>query len=337
MINGHGDDIHSFSKPIGSNFSSNVFYGANLLGLQAHLCEKLDAINNYPEPEPYTLETELTGFHGLPGDTVCVTNGATEAIYLIAQAFRGAKSAILVPTFSEYADACRMHGHRVTSIYRIDELPGTADVVWICNPNNPTGTVFEKDTLVKLIDSHPQVYFVIDMAYSAFTRKDLLTVGEAVQYPNVILLHSMTKKYAIPGLRLGYITADSAVLKQVRVQRMPWSVNQLAIEAGHYILKCKVPFSISMDEYLDEAQRLRDMLIKTKIIEVWPTGTHYMLARLRVGNAAALKEFLANTYGILIRDASNFDGLGEDYFRVAAQTAKENIRLVECIKMWLKA
>lgn len=336
MINGHGDDIHSFRKPIVSNFSSNVFYGADLSGLHAHLCDSLAAISNYPEPEPYTLENELAAFHGLPTESVCVTNGATEGIYLIAQAFRGAKSAILIPTFSEYADACRMHGHRVTSVYRMDELPGTTDVVWICNPNNPTGAVIEEDNLLKLIESHPQVYFVIDMAYSAFTRKELLSPGQAVEYPNVIMLHSMTKKYSIPGLRLGYITANPDLLKQVRFQRMPWSVNQLAIEAGRYILKYKVPFTIGMDEYLDEAQRLREMLIGTGVIEVWPTDTHYMLCRLRVGNAAALKEFLADTYGILIRDASNFTSLGGDFFRVAAQREKENARLVECIQSWLE-
>lgn len=336
MINGHGDDIYGFRRPIVSNFSSNVFYGADLKGLHGHLCDCLAAISNYPEPEPYTLEAELAAFHGLPAESVCVTNGATEGIYLIAQAFKGARSAILVPTFSEYADACRMHGHRVVSAYRVDELPGKADMVWICNPNNPTGTVLEKETLVKLIESYPQVYFVIDMAYGAFTRKSLLTAAEVAEYPNVLMLHSMTKKYAIPGLRLGYITANPALLKQVRVQRMPWSVNQLAIEAGQYILKYKVPFTIGMDEYLDEAQRLRERLIGTGVIEVWPTDTHYMLCRLRIGSAGALKEFLADNYGILIRDASNFVGLSGDFFRVAVQRAEENIRLVKCIEMWLK-
>ena len=78
---------------------------------------------------------------GISAESVCLTSGATEAIYLVAQAFSGRGSCILSPTFSEYADACRLHGHQVQSIYTTDHLPEDVDVVWICNPNNPTGAV----------------------------------------------------------------------------------------------------------------------------------------------------------------------------------------------------
>ena len=149
MIEGHGDDSYKYSRPITANFSSNVYSRVDLSALKAHLCTRIDGIGNYPEPEPYTLEACLARHHRLPAEAVCVTNGATEAIYLTAQTFRGTNTAIVQPTFSEYADACRMHGHRVTSLYWFPaesegyRLPEEVRMLWLCNPNNPTGTVVE--------------------------------------------------------------------------------------------------------------------------------------------------------------------------------------------------
>ena len=335
MIKGHGDDLYEYSKPITSNFSSNVFYGADLSGLNAHLCSRISCITNYPEPEPYTLEQKLAKKHHLPTGSVCVTNGATEAIYLIAQTFRETSSAIFVPTFSEYADACRLHAHQITSIYRPEPLPENIRMAWICNPNNPTGSVWNKIQLTEYIQSHPQVCFVLDQAYEHFTEQDLFSAKEAWDFPNVILLHSMTKRYAIPGLRLGYITAHEGLIQRLRTNRMPWSVNQLAIEAGIYLLEQDISYHMDLQVYLEESRRLKTALEATGAIEVWPTDTHYMLARLRIGKAKALKDFLANEHGFLIRDASNFEGLSDDFFRVATQSPEENKKLIEYINEWL--
>ena len=145
MIKGHGDDAYQYGCPITANFSSNVFGRVDLSGLKRHLCACMGEIGSYPEPEPYTLEAGLARRHHLQSEEVCVTNGATEAIYLIAQTFRGTNTAIFQPTFSEYADACRMHGHRVTALYMLPteeehyRLPSDIRMLWLCNPNNPTG------------------------------------------------------------------------------------------------------------------------------------------------------------------------------------------------------
>jgi len=335
MIKGHGDDIYTYKQPILSNFSSNVFYGADLSGLNTHLCHRISSITNYPEPEPYTLEKKLEEAHHLPSGSVCVTNGATEAIYLIAQTFRGTNSAILVPTFSEYADACRIQGHQVTSLYIPEHIPEHIRMCWICNPNNPTGTVWDKAQLKALIEANPQICFVIDQAYEYFTLKDLFSPAEAQCFDNVIQLHSMTKRYAIPGLRLGYITASTGLIQRLRTHRMPWSVNQLAIEAGLYVLEHDVPYRIDLQTYLAETNRLKSALESTGAVEVWPTDTHYMLVRLRLGKANALKEFLANTYGFLIRDASNFEGLTDDFFRIATQAPEENNKFIDYLNEWI--
>ena len=333
MIEGHGDDAYKY-KAIKINFSSNVYNHVDHSGLRQHLFRQMESIRTYPEPEPYSLEKELAKQLHLSASEVCVTNGATEAIYLIAQTFRNQTSAILMPTFSEYADACRLHGHKVISIYSLDNLPGNARLVWLCNPNNPTGEVRDRKALKTCITEHPDRLFVIDQSYEFFTLKPLLTAREAAELPNVILLHSMTKRFAVPGLRLGYMTACDNLLHEIRLQRMPWSVNQLAIEAGHYLLQSSSEYNIDIPLLLREKERLVQSLLSIGGMEVWPSDTHYMLVQLRMGKAAALKEYLATEHGILIRDASNFEGLNEHFFRIATQTPEENDKLVEGIKKW---
>ena len=208
MIEGHGDDSYKYNYPIIANFSSNVYNKIDLSGLKAHLCACIGSIGNYPEPEPYTLEYRIAARFHLNTDEVCVTNGATEAIYLIAQTFRGTNTAILQPTFSEYADACYIHQHTLTSLYSLPSenekfrLPKQVRMLWLCNPNNPTGEVVDKEKLENIIKCNPEVCFVIDQSYENFTLSSLYTPAEAVVHPNVLLLHSMTKHYGIPGLRL---------------------------------------------------------------------------------------------------------------------------------------
>lgn len=342
MIKGHGDDAYQYKRPITVNFSSNVFCRVDLNGLKKHLCGCMDEISSYPEPEPYTLEAGLAQRFRLQADEVCVTNGATEAIYLIAQTLKGANTAILQPTFTEYADACRMHGHRVTALFMLPteteqyRLPSDVQMLWLCNPNNPTGKVVRKEELKRLIEQNPKVCFVIDQSYEFFTLSPLFTAEEAAEYPNVLLLHSMTKRYAMPGLRLGYVTGCAGLLERLRANRMPWSVNQLAIQAGMYLLTHPNEAPVDMVGYLEETNRLRERLQTLGAMDVWETETHFMLGCLHFGTASALKEYLANQHGILIRDASNFEGLDERFFRIATQTPEENDLLVGAVKKWLE-
>lgn len=334
MIDGHGDDAYRYGH-IRVNFSSNVYTHVNHDSLNGHLFRQMACIRTYPEPEPYTLERELAARYRVAPENVCVTNGATEAIYLIAQAWRGSRSAILMPTFSEYADACRLHVHEVEPVFTLDALSGRTSLVWLCNPNNPTGEVRPADRLRRLIEEHPRQLFVIDQSYEAFTLKEVLGVGETAALPNVLLLHSMTKRFAVPGLRLGYLTGHKDLLQKLRRYRMPWSVNALAIEAGTYLLRHVSAYQLDLNALLAERQRVAGELENLGGIEVWPSDTHYMLLRLRGGKASALKEWLADTHGLLIRDASNFEGLDEGFFRIAVQTPEENNQLITAIKEWM--
>jgi threonine-phosphate decarboxylase len=335
MRQGHGDDAYNYPH-ITSDFSSNVYHRVDHSALFNALTETLPSLTHYPEPEPYSLERALTRHLRLDTpDEVCVTNGATEAIYLIAQAFAESVTAVWMPTFSEYADACRLHRHRVIPFYRLEDLPAEARMVWICNPNNPTGEVRDKETLHTCIQQHPGMLFVIDQSYESFTLQPLFTAREAAVLPNVLLLHSFTKQFVIPGLRLGYVTGQAALIQSLRDCRMPWAVNQLAIRAGLYLIQHEADYAVDLSALLAEKDRVARALETLGVMEVWPSQTHYMLVKLRMGKASALKDYLAREHSLLIRDASNFQGLDASFFRLAIRTPEENDCLIKAIESWI--
>lgn len=335
MLNGHGDDIYSYNREIVSNFSSNIYGRQDLSDLKSHLCSCLGLIQSYPEPDAHSLAVLLNEKHNIDIDNICVTNGATEAIYLIAQAFRGSKSGIVTPTFSEYEDACAINEHKISFSASLDEISRNNELIWMCNPNNPTGSVYHKEYLDKFISEHPDICFVIDQSYEAFTHtKYVFTAEEASKYKNVILLHSLTKQYAIAGLRLGYITTPTHLTKRIKQYRMPWSVNALAVEAGKFLLRENKSY-FNLENYLAETNRFMTELNDIEGLVVLPTNTHFFLCELINRKASDLKQFLIEEHGILIRDASNFRGLDEHFFRIATQSPKENDSLVKAIQKWM--
>lgn len=335
MLNGHGDDIYKY-KGIRMNFSSNIYAHADLSALEAHLCRHIDVIRSYPEPSPRSLEEMIAAQYGISPDEVLVTSGATDAIYLIAQAFRFSSLLsvpsttppsfkVLYPTFSEYEDACRLFGYE-----EADDAP----LCWLCNPNNPTGEVDDVSFIQALATKHKLL--VLDQSYEDYTLAPMLSPQAAVQMGNVLQLHSMTKQYAIPGIRLGYVIASSALIASLRRQERPWAVNALAIEAGKWLLTHAQRLIPDLSSYLAETQRLRQRLDALDGITTLDTATNFFLCTIHPESAAALKSYLARQHGILIRDASNFRGLTPHHFRIATQSPNENDVLVDAITQYLR-
>ena len=334
MIEGHGDDAYRYGCGIRYNFSTNVYGGFDHSGLMAHLCSKSDCIRSYPEPVPESVESALAALMGISSETVMVTNGATEAIYIMACEMSGRRSVVIAPTFSEYADACVMYSHRVDYVLSLDEVTDDAEMVWMCNPNNPTGRVTDKARLLTFIDSRPSTLFVVDQAYADYTVCPLITAREVVERPNVVILGSFTKRFAIPGLRIGYAVGNHELLARFKARRMPWSVNQLAIEGAKYLLSHIEDYPIDASRLHDEAERV-GMALGCMGIYVEPTDCNMLLCCLERGSAATLKDYLVERHGILIRDASNFYGLTDRHFRVAVLSPYENDLLINAINEWI--
>lgn len=362
MLQGHGDDTYDHPG-IRSNFSSNIFPHADLTGLKAHLQGKLDLIDSYPEPEPRVLEKVIARKHGISSDNVLVTNGATDAIYLIAQT--AAKnhhthfSVGPLPTFSEYEDACRMFG--LTQRNGCDGYKKAGHtILWLCNPNNPTGDVYPEAELAEFAQRYDIV--VIDQSYEDYTLESVMTHQEAAASRNIVQLHSMTKTYAVPGLRIGYVVAPQPIIALLRENIRPWAVNALAIEAGIWLVEndiCvlqdfknlkdlkdpkdlkdlkdpKHPQSHSgLRALLAETRRLREMLNQIPGITAAGTQTNFFLVEMASKTAAELKNHLALKHHILIRDASNFRGLTPRHFRISTQSPQENILLTDAIREFM--
>ena len=324
MIDGHGDDIHNY-KGISMNFSSNIYAHADLSELEEHLCHHIGAIRSYPEPSPRSLEKMIAHEYGIDADEVLVTSGATDAIYLIAQAFCHLRTYhVYHPTFSEYEEACRMFGY--------EERPDAA-LCWLCNPNNPTGRVVQEDIVIEASAAHELM--VVDQSYEDYTLCRMPGPADMLCPSNIIQLHSMTKQYGIPGLRIGYITASSGIINYLRKQYRPWAVNALAVEAGKWLLENRVRIIPDLKAYLQETQRLQGLLADIEGIEVYETATNFFLCSIQSHTAAELKDYLARQHGILIRDASNFKGLTPHHIRIATQSPEENNALVDAISQFL--
>ena len=333
MLQGHGDDIYRY-EDIRINFSSNIYSHADLSKLETHLREVVGMIRNYPEPEAFSLEAVIARKYDIPTECVLVTSGATEAIYLIAQSFSLQKesytASILHPTFSEYEDACRMYGIPPLSAY-----DATAhSILWLCNPNNPTGTVFSPAEIRQYAQQFD--YVIVDQSYEDYTQAPMLSPQDAATSRNILQLHSLTKTYAIPGLRIGYIIAPPSIIRLLRQYVRPWSVNALAIEAGKWLMENNMHVLPDLNAYLTETERLRQRLNQKPGIKAIETQTSFFLAQVTTHTATELKDYLATVHHILIRDASNFRGLTPHHFRISTQSPQENNQLVSAIEEFMQ-
>lgn len=335
MIYGHGDDSYNFPG-IRINFSSNVNpYGISK-GLQVHLKSCVEKLNIYPEPLSENLAARIEQQKGLPAGSVLVTNGAVEAFYLLAFLFEKKKSLVYTPSFSEYEDACNLYGHSVKFCHNTffpGEIKTHVDTVWICNPNNPDGKIFDTQILKWWVLEQPETLFVLDEAYAEFVENSISFEKEAPVFPNLVVVRSLTKRFSVPGLRLGYLVCSSAIMQKLKEKLMPWRVNTLALETGRYCFSDEYSDNFQLSELLVESRRLQFEIGQIRGFEVYPSETFFFLVKGPV-KASVLKNELVEKFGILIRDAANFRGLSENHFRISTQMPAENNCLIEALKTW---
>ena len=337
MIYGHVDDTFRYGDKIKLNFSSNFFAWADLSGLKEHLMNHFEVVRDYPESEPSSLVKLLADHLGVPDNTVMITSGANEAIFLIAQLYKNWASIIPQPTFSGYEYACKTFDHLISYDRKndLDAMPEDR-IYWICNPNNPTGNVLLKPLMNRIIRQNPRYLYVVDQSFADYTLQPMLKPSEMVDCYNMMLIGSLSKKYCIPGLRLGYIFSSPIIIDRLRQIRQPWTVNSMAIEAGKYLLTNNPQMIPDLEGYLSEAQRLRQELTDIEGIRVLKSDTNFMLVLIDFAETWELKQWLINNYGILIRDASDFRGLDNHYFRIVARTKEDDNQLVAAIREFKK-
>ena len=333
MIYGHGDVLYKTQVQIKANFSTNVWYEANTQPLCAFLTRHLSQIFHYPEPDAGSFREVAAAYHGLEPENVLVGNGATELFYMIAHAFFGNHTVIPVPSFTEYEDACTLYDHQIHFLRKEqgESIPEDTNVMFICNPNNPDGRVWKTEEIVALLENYPDMMLVVDESFIHFAPDARSALALLKKFSNLLVVKSMTKCYAIPGLRLGYMLGDPKMIEFVNCFKQPWSVNALAIEAGKFLLR-------EGENDLPDAAKLwsRQKEFAAQIAEIpgfepLPSGTSFFLVKTKY-NSTALKQYLLDEQGLLIRDASNFRGLDKHYFRINTLTEEKNGWLLEALK-----
>lgn len=337
MIHGHGDDGYKFDNKIVANFSTNIWYGEQSNSLKQYLLENWNVIGSYPESSAESLVAELATDLNIDETEIVATNGATEAFYLIAQCYAGKSSTIVIPTFAEYEDACKVNNHNISFLNWNNLKPNTlfsTDLVWICNPNNPTGDVIKEKDLKYLLQSNRNTVFVVDEAYIDFTSSISSVINSIKKYDNLIVVKSLTKNFAIPGLRLGYLVANSTLVQNIQFYKPPWTVNSLAIEAGKYLIKHKKKFLPNVNIYESNKKKFVEKLQEFTNLKIYKSETSFFLIEIEKNTAKELKNYLISHFGILIRDASNFRGLSASFIRIATLNEEKNQLLIDALKKW---
>jgi L-threonine-O-3-phosphate decarboxylase len=322
------------------DFSTNTNPYGPPPAAQAAMRKALEAAaGRYPDRQALSLRRALSSHLNVPMESILAGNGSAELLWLTALAYlESGDTALLVgPTFGEYAQAARMTGAQVSFWTARPEdgfLPQPDGIaaalahthyrmVFVCNPNNPTGQFIDPAHLGEWADHNPDTLFVIDEAYLAFGRH--LDSAIPLGRPNLLVLRSMTKDYALAGMRLGYAVGHPQVIAALSRVQPPWSVNALAQAAGiaalgetAYVAECADKLRAAKDELCTALRSLGYAPLSSVV--------HYFL--LPVGNGAVFRASL-RPYGLLIRDCASF-GLPA-YTRVAARKPEENQRLLETV------
>ncbi|KNZ41087.1 pyridoxal phosphate-dependent aminotransferase [Acetobacterium bakii] len=345
-MNKHGG--YRGENPEMLDFSVNI----NPLGIPAGIKEQLigaiDGLVTYPEITGKTTIEKLAADIGANPENIILGNGAIELIYLFARSHKPGKALIIQPTFNEYERALKLYGWEVEHFILAEktaftinpaELSKTIEimkpkVVFLCNPNNPTGRVYSRTVITELIEKSPNgTLWFLDESFMDFTtNEDGLSLIDNQEHP-VFLLRSLTKFYALPGLRIGYGVGNRSIVKAMEVYKEPWTINALGLIAAAAVYDER-GFKQKTREYIDrERQRVYNELIKIETVKVYKSDADFHLCRLIKGTVKDLQGYL-ETQGINIRTCEDFMGLNESYFRIAIKKEENNCQLLACLKEW---
>lgn len=306
-------------------------------------------VSDYPDPHSIALKETLAKKELINEDNVLIGNGAAELIFLLANRFRNQDVLIVDPTFSEYRTACTTHGCRVHSVVLKEENDWQLDVddiipqlegkaaLFICNPNNPTGVRYEKDKLLKIIKAayERNVMVVIDEAFYDFCLEPSTLVPSVQKYPNLVILRSFTKMFAIAGIRLGWLAAHPTVLTELLPFQPHWSVNALAEQIGLLSVAEDAFVKQTAEQIAQERKKIEVELAQLHFTVSMSETNYYLLRENEKQNMEPLLRFLMEN-GLTARHTENFIGLNGNYLRFAIRTEKENEQLINVLKRWRK-
>lgn len=334
----HGGDV--FDKEVKIDFSVNV----NPYGMPASVknaaIKSIEDSNKYPDYDCRKLRKAIGDRYNLNKEYICCGNGAAELIYNITRAVNPKKAMVLAPTFSDYERSLKAVNSTI-DYYRLTPendfavqsdiiekvMKSNPEIVYICNPNNPTGKLTDHKILLELLEATKSIgaRLLVDECFIEFTTEKSMAeyVGE---YKNLIVLRAFTKTYAMAGIRSGYcMCSDEKLYDKLFRITQNWNVSNIAIEASVAALKEDKYLAKSVKEIQKEAKRVTKALKEMKL-KVWKTSANYILLKSDID---LYEECLKR--GLLIRDCSNYVGLEGGYYRIAVRTKEENEVLLKVL------
>lgn len=310
------------------------------------MMEEMDRLVNYPEADAFALREALAVKDRIPLENILAGNGSTEFIYLIPRALRPEMALIPMPSYSDYDRALSLAGSKVScfALARedgfvldpdrfIEEMKQGADIVFLCNPNNPTGTLVPLRTVEEIlsVSRFTRTTVVIDEAFMDFV------LGESFRfrvtgYENLLVIRSLTKFYGIPGLRAGALYGPAPLIERIKACQEPWTVNRLSQAAAIAALCDEDYRQQTMALVREEKEYLLKALGAISGVRVFPSQTNFLLLETSppLPEPERLFESLLRS-GILVRNCASFPGLGPDFIRVAVRTHEENLLLVQAM------
>jgi threonine-phosphate decarboxylase len=353
----HGGNIYRFIEERNIRMDEVIDFSASInpLGVPESAMKKIkDNIKylcHYPDPDAKHLTQAIAKHLGIDPQYILCGNGSTELIYLTVRALKPEKILMPMPTFSEYEQACKSCELRVMSYelkkennfdINADEfinamtdgylttprspLNTPFDMAFLCNPNNPTGRLMKKEDVLKIAEAARglKCYLVVDEAFIDFVPEESV-IKEVQNNPYLIVLRSMTKFYALSGMRIGYGIFPQNILDTVKRHKEPWTVNAIAQTAGIAALNDAGYKSQTFKVMRNEKKVLEDGF-KLLGITYFPSSANFYL--IKHDNAQKIISSLRNK-GMMIRDCSNFMGLDSSYIRIAVKSNKENMKLLK--------
>ena len=353
----HGGNIYEMARQRGIDSRKIIDFSASInpLGLSPRAKKKLgkgglEAVLHYPDAECGELRKTLAQFHGIPEDCLLPGAGSTEFIYSLPRVLKLERILLVTPAFSEYENAletqsrdCRIHffetreedGFELNVEGLLLALTQGYDALYLCNPNNPTGILAEKKDLLRVLAQaeREKAWLILDEAFIDFVPEESL-IRQAAVSPRLIILRSLTKFFAMPGLRAGYLASNSGMIEEFSRVKEPWTVNALAQIAAMESLQDKAYADQTLVYIREERENLAHGLQGIPGFIPYPGSANYLLVQLHPSlnlSAAELREKMIPR-GVLIRDCQSFHHLGPYFFRVAVRTHRENQALLKALR-----
>jgi threonine-phosphate decarboxylase len=326
------------------DFSSNVNPLGCHPGVKKYLKKQLNQIHIYPDSESSKLRTNLKWFTGINTSQILVGNGATEIIYNFCSTFVNKKSKVLIPcpTFSEYEKAVKFFGGNIISFKSmnlnndlskfLEKIPKNG-IIFICNPNNPTGKILSKNNMkqiVKIAQKQSSLVFV-DETFIELVPDSYPTLVKSIKsYDNLFILRSFTKSFGLAGLRIGYGLGSKKIIEILQRIKIPWNVNYIAQTAASAALCYSDFLEKSRKNIKKENLFLMKSLSKIKWLSCFNSSTNFILIKTKINSKILQKKLIKKN--ILVRDCSTFCGLNKNYIRIAIKNRNQNKLLVEALK-----